>query len=221
MLTGQQKGVLIAIEGIDGAGKTTHAARLMDGLNGRDVQAVVFSEPGKSPYGDKIRELSRNGRVASPEEEMELFLKDREIDVRDNIVPALARGKFVIMDRYYFSSMAYQGALGLDPATIRRRNEVFSPRPDLTMILDIDPRKSIKRIYARKDKPNHFEREDYLRSVRELFHTFLSSDVTLVDSDRPIEAVHATVWESVLALIPPAQRPRRGEPLRENVRRRA
>jgi dTMP kinase len=77
------------------------------------------------------------GRL-SPEDELLYFLNDRRQHVEETIAPALAAGKVVILDRYYFSTMAYQGARGFDPVEIRRMNEEFAPVPDLLLILDLD-----------------------------------------------------------------------------------
>lgn len=169
-------GILIALEGIDGSGKSTQAHRLVEDLRARGVDAVSFREPGDSEPGDHIRRLFEEGRSVSPEEEMRLFLEDRRIDVRDNIEPALRAGRVVVMDRYYFSSMAYQGALGLDPDEIRAANEAVAPRPDLTLVLDVPPGTGLERIHARRDVPNSFEGRDYLAEVRRLFLSFCEGD---------------------------------------------
>ena len=78
-------GILVALEGIDGSGKSTQARTLRDRLEARGSRAVVFREPGDTEYGDRLREIFKHGRSVSPEEEMRLFLEDRRIDVRDNI----------------------------------------------------------------------------------------------------------------------------------------
>ena len=167
----------------------------------RGLPTAFLHEPGKSEYGDRIRQLFERGRSVSPEEEMRLFLEDRRIDVRDNILPALAAGSVVVMDRYYFSSMAYQGALGLDPERIREENEEFAPRPDLTLILDVLPDTGVTRIRARRDVPNSFERVDYLVQVREMFLTFCSDDVVRVDATGDVDTVQREILEQVEKLL--------------------
>ena len=114
-------GVLIAIEGIDGAGKTTLARNLKKWLESRGYRVEVIKEPGDSVWGQKIRESY--DRELDAREELELFLKDREENVRRKILPALKKGTIVIMDRYYYSTMTYQGARGIDVEEIRKRNE--------------------------------------------------------------------------------------------------
>jgi dTMP kinase len=194
-------GALIAFEGIDGSGKSTQARRLCGALEERGLNTVFLHEPGNSEYGDRIRRLFEHGRSVSPEEEMRLFLEDRRIDVRDNILPALAAGSVVIMDRYYFSSMAYQGALGLDPELIREKNEEFAPRPDLTLILDVLPDTGVTRIHARRDVPNSFERADYLLRVREVFLTFCDDDVVRVDASGDVDSVQKEILERAEELL--------------------
>ncbi len=192
---------LIALEGIDGSGKSTQARLLCDQLRAVGVDAVVFREPGDSEFGDKLRQQFRDGRTVSPEEEARLFIEDRRIDVRDNIRPALAAGKVVVMDRYYFSTMAYQGALGLDADQLLETNESFAPRPDLTLILDLPAEVSVERIRASREAPDSYEGTEYLRRVRELFLGFCDGDVVAVDATVGAEKLAAEILKRVLAVL--------------------
>ncbi len=194
-------GSLIALEGIDGSGKSTQVRLLCEQLRASGADAVVFREPGDSEFGDKLRQQFRDGRTVSPVEEARLFVEDRRIDVRDNIVPALAAGKVVIMDRYYFSTMAYQGALGLDADELRRTNESFAPRPDLTLILDLPAATSVERIRASGEAPDSYEGTEYLQRVRELFLGFCDGDVVRVDATVGVEKLAAEVLGKVLAIL--------------------
>ncbi|HTD67074.1 MAG TPA: dTMP kinase, partial [Candidatus Limnocylindria bacterium] len=123
-------GFLIAIEGIDGAGKTTQARLLQERLAARQLATIGTKEPTNGPWGRVLRESAQTGRL-SIEDEVETFIKDRREHVADKIMPALRDGTIVIVDRYYFSTAAYQGARGLDPQELMRRNEEFAPQPDL------------------------------------------------------------------------------------------
>ena len=143
--------MLIVIEGIDDTGKSTQAARLAEWFREMGREVVVGSEPTRGRHGMKLRESFTAGRLA-PEEELRLFLEDRREHVALVIAPALAVGKVVILDRYYFSNMAYQGAIGFDPQTIRRRNEAFAPVPDLLFVLELDTGTALARIGARGDR---------------------------------------------------------------------
>jgi len=191
-------GILIALEGIDGSGKSTQSRRLCEELQARGIAAVAFREPGDSKYGDKLRQQFRDGRSVTPEEEAQLFIEDRRIDVRDNIVPSLEQGKVVIMDRYYFSTMAYQGALGLDVEELRQTNEAFAPRPHLTLILDVPPETSAERIRASRDAPSSYEGVEYLREVREIFMRLCAADVVAVDATVAEEELTAAILRRVL-----------------------
>jgi len=103
------------------------------------------------------------------EEEVETFIKDRKQHVEEVILPALKAGYIVIVDRYYFSTAAYQGARGIDPNELIQKNELFAPEPDLLVLLDVDPKEGLKRIKTRGDRANHFERTDTLTRAREIF----------------------------------------------------
>jgi len=140
-----KKGILIVFEGIDGSGKSTQVQILRKILEDKGLDVVDFREPSQSPWGKKIKEKAALPDSLSPEEELELFVKDRKHNVLKNLRPALAKNNIVLLDRYYFSTMAYQGAKGLDVETIRQMNENFAIRPDLVFILDVDAGKALRR----------------------------------------------------------------------------
>ena len=134
----QNRGKLIALEGLDGVGKTTQARLLAHNLTHLGLPVILTREPTNGYFGQKIRQIIIHGRHdLTPAAELELFIADRREHVQEVIQPALAAGTIVITDRYYFSSMAYQGALGLDPWDIQRRHEDFAPQPDLVIILEL------------------------------------------------------------------------------------
>ncbi|MDR2141341.1 MAG: dTMP kinase [Deltaproteobacteria bacterium] len=170
-------GFLLALEGLDGAGKTTLAHRLRQELSSLGQRVVVLKEPTQGPVGQKIRTLLKDGRPGwlSPDAELELFIEDRQWDVTTNINPALAQGGVVILDRYIISNLAYQGALGLDPAKILAANTQF-PWPDATALLEVSPALGLKRItQSRGEKPNlAFERADFLEKVQAVFNSIFN-----------------------------------------------
>jgi dTMP kinase len=188
--------VLIAIEGIDGSGKTTVAEFLKNRLIEIGYEVILLKEPTDSPWGRKIKE-SYSSRL-SPEEELELFLKDREYDAKENIIPALEKGMVVIMDRYYYSTIAYQGALGFDTEELRDRNEKIAPKPDLLIVLDLPPEKALKRV-KKRGEPNEFEKSEYLRKVREIFLSI--PEAVVVDADRETEEIKREVFEKVIEVL--------------------
>jgi dTMP kinase len=196
-----RKGILIVLEGIDGAGKSTQARRLMRKLRGWGVDTVHFREPTRGIWGRKIKSLAKSPGSVSPEEELALFVKDREENVRKNLRPALAARRVVILDRYYFSTIAYQGAKGIDPDRIRRLNERFAAKPDLVFILDIAAGRGLGRIHHRKRKDLLFERERYLERVRAIFRAFRGRRFIHLDGSRARDEIGKAISARVLQLL--------------------
>jgi dTMP kinase len=165
---------------------------------------VLSREPTDGPWGKKLRESATTGRL-SAEEELECFLNDRREHVEMSIKPTLAEGKIVILDRYYFSTMAYQGARGFDPAEIRRRNEAFAPQPDLLLILDLSVESAHGRIGARGDTANEFEQRDTLTRCREIFLSLRDEPFAcVIDAEPSLNEVAADILSVVTAKFPDA-----------------
>jgi dTMP kinase len=189
--------LFLVIEGIDGTGKSTQAQRLAEWLRELGREVVTSREPTDGPWGRKLRESAATGRL-SPEDELEYFLRDRRQHVEEVIAPALAAGKVVILDRYYFSTMAYQGARGFDPAEIRRRNEEFAPVPDLLLVLDLEVDAALERIGARGDTANEFEKRDSLQRCREVFLSLAGEPfVRVISTNGTPDEVGAAIREAV------------------------
>jgi dTMP kinase len=167
------KAKLIVIEGPDGAGKSTLQRGLAAKLSAQGITVVQSREPTNGPYGTALRQAAQSARLA-PEQELELLLKDRQAHVDTVITPALARGDWVILDRYYFSTIAYQGAAGLDLAMLQAVNEGFAPPPDVLLLLDLPVEESLNRIQTRGLVSDEFERPSTLKRVREIFLSFAS-----------------------------------------------
>jgi len=196
-----QKGILIVFEGIDGSGKSTQAEILLERLQEEDFDVVYFREPSKGKWGRKIKKKALHPDSLTPEEELDLFLKDRRENVEKNLKPALKKKRVVILDRYYYSTIAYQGAKGIDEKLIRRMNEEFVIEPDLVFIFDIDPQKGLERIKNRKKKDRLFEREDYLVKVREIFRSFKGEKFVHIDALKSKEEISKEIQEIVLRII--------------------
>ena len=163
------RGFLVAIEGIDGSGKTTQAQRLARYCTEKRLNYILSKEPTKGQYGQLIRNSAIRGRLSAGEE-IDILLNDRREHVEQVIQPALHKEEVVILDRYYFSNAAYQGAHGADPEIILSRNEAFAPQPDLLVILDVPPQTGLQRIRERGDEPNKFETIDSLERARAIFN---------------------------------------------------
>ena len=182
-------GLFIVLEGIDGTGKSTQAKQLAEWFREQGREVVASREPTDGPWGTKIRATAATGRL-SPAEALDYFLRDRREHVEQLIAPALAAGKVVILDRYYFSTMAYQGSRGVDPEEIRRQNEVFAPVPDLLFILDVDVDTALTRIGGRGDTANEFEKHESLAKCREVFLSLAGEPfVHVIPTDEKPEAV--------------------------------
>lgn len=196
-----KRGRLIVLEGIDGSGKTTQARALLRRLRRRGHKAVFFREPTRGRWGREIKRHARRAGSLTPEEELLLFVKDRRENVTRNLKPALAAGKVVVLDRYYFSTIAYQGAKGLDTGRIRRLNEAFAVRPDLVVFLDIDAPAGLGRIAGRKTRDELFEREDYLVRVARIFAGFRGPRFVHLDGRGDKRAVGRAIWQHVEPLL--------------------
>lgn len=187
-------GVLVAFEGIDGAGKTTQARLLRERLVEAGFDVVSTKEPTNGPHGQAIRASAQNGRLPV-EEELRLFMLDRQEHVEQLIKPAVQRGDIVIVDRYYLSTVAYQGARGMDPEELRLMNEAIAPVPDLLVILDVEPDVGLARIRGRGDEADLFENRDALAASRAIFNTMTGSHVLRLDAGYPIEELAGIIAE--------------------------
>jgi dTMP kinase len=201
----KSNGVLIVLEGIDGTGKSTQARRLAAHLEGKGLSTLLTQEPTDGPAGVEIRKIIQSGRHGiSPEEEYRLFVQDRREHVEQVLKPALREGKVVILDRYYFSTMAYQGALGIDTGRILRENEAFAPRPDLLIVLDLTPEEAVSRIEKKRGElPNNFEGTEYLSRVRSIFQTLKGPRVIHVPADLPEDELFGLILGAVSETVGP------------------
>lgn len=196
------QGYLIVFEGIDGTGKSTHCRLLADYLLAREIPVLKLFEPTKGPWGMKIRKLLTEGRgEVSREEELAWFINDRKEDVEKNIQPALDQNKVIILDRYYYSTAAYQGALGLDPERICRENEAFAPKADLVFLFTASPEQCLQRIEASREEKSAFERLEYLQKVQEIFDSFSDPIIRRIDTVPPPEEVHVKLRTEVDGLL--------------------
>jgi len=191
-----RKGMLICIEGIDASGKTTQAKLLVKNLNERGYEAVYTSEPTKGFFGQILRQkiLYGNERVPAVVEAL-LFALDRLEHVEKEIKPALEKEKIVVSDRYLYSSIAYQGAAGLDPAWIEEINK-WAIKPDLAIYLDVPAEVVIKRL---KRKRSVMETLENQRRVRNVYLRLVKEGMLLlVDGNRPIEEIEREILEIVM-----------------------
>ncbi len=187
------RGCLVVIEGIDGSGKSSLARELASRLSraqGRWSEVVSTAEPTGGPHGRALRRSFSGTERLTLEEEYRLFVEDRREHVETLILPKLRSGALVICDRYYLSTIAYQGARGMDPEAIRRENEEFAPRPDIALVLELPVEMAIQRITrSRGESPNLFEQADYLQRVAEQFRAISAPFIAKIDATRPLDAM--------------------------------
>ncbi len=197
-----ERGWLIVFEGIDGTGKSTQCREMEAYLNTLEIPVTRLREPTDGIWGQKIRKILSDGRGdLTREEELSWFIKDRREDVEKNIVPALNLNKVVLMDRYYYSTAAYQGALGLDPQNILRENENFAPIPDRTYVFTASPEECLARIESSRESHSSFEKLDYLNQVQKIFDSFDGNNIKRIKSSGTIKDIHSQLCEDVHQLI--------------------
>ena len=190
MKTPIPEGYLVAIEGIDGAGKTSVSTAIAQWCGERGLLSLFSKEPTGVDYGATLRQSAAKGRL-SLDDELDLFLLDRQGHVTRAIQPALSSSAIVVLDRYYWSTAAYQGARGADPTAILEANEKFAPKPDLVILLDLPVALGIERIRARGDEPNAFEKTKALNRSRSIFLELANHDPSckVVDATMPMREV--------------------------------
>ncbi|TWT79931.1 Thymidylate kinase [Planctomycetes bacterium CA13] len=162
-------GIFIVVDGIDGAGKSTQVDRFREQFELAGRETIASKEPTDGPWGRRIRDSAVTGRM-SLEDELSAFIEDRREHVAGLIRPSVAAGKIVIVDRYFYSTVAYQGLRGADTDELLKKMRAEFPIPDVTLFFDLPVPVALKRISEnRGDTPNEFEHEAALRQIRDLF----------------------------------------------------
>ncbi len=198
--------MFIVMEGIDGAGKSTQARLLAEWFRGHGKEVVLTKEPTDTAFGKLIRRLvltgGREGIIdgarISHEAEALLFAADRAEHVHKLIKPALKAGKVVISDRYFYSSLAYQWARGLDLEWLIDLNK-FAIRPDLVILLDLPAKESMKRINGRSIKTEFDKIAELQKKVRENYLKLaeMFPEIRIVNALAPLEDIH----NDIVALV--------------------
>lgn len=193
-------GLLVVIEGIDGAGKSTLANNLADRVEAMGRTVVRTREPTDGPFGRRIRALAASKRDLIPaDEEWRLFHEDRRIHVEEVVRPALGRGDVVIQDRSWPSTVAYQGERGLDRAMLQAAERRIAPDPDVLLVVDLSPDEALARIRATRGEADDFEGLESLRRLRGIFLEFDGAKV--LDGTQPAEALTESAMAHVRAAL--------------------
>jgi dTMP kinase len=194
-----KKGIFICIEGLDGSGKTTHAHRLVRNLQQKGFDAVYTTEPSLGELGTFIRGIILEGKKRVPRVvEALLFAVDRVEHFDKDVKPALKEGKIVVSDRCVYSSLAYQGAAGLDLEWIEQINRFALP-PDLTLYIDVPPEVVVKRIRRKKSV---MERLETQQRVREFYMKYVDNGKLMpLDGDRTKDDVEQNILTVTLEFL--------------------
>ncbi len=201
-------GFFVALEGGDGAGKSTQARLLAERLRAQGHEVLLTREPGATELGLRIRELLLHGGDVAPRAEALLYAADRAHHVATVVRPALARGVVVVTDRYVDSSVAYQGAgrhLDGDEVASLSMWGTEDLLPDVTVLLDLDPARARGRLGSDLDRLER-EPEEFHAAVRERFREIARRSrrrYLVVDAGAPAEAVAEQVRHGLEPLLPP------------------
>jgi len=193
------KGLFICIEGLDGCGKTTQTKLLVKRLRKMGYDAAYTAEPSRGKIGRFIKKYCLHGekRVSAIVEAL-LFAADRFEHVESEIIPALNEGKLVVSDRYVYSSLAYQGAAGLDLKWIEKINE-HAIRPNLAIFIDVEPEIVIQRLKPNKSVMENFETQ---RKVREIYIKFVEGrKLVKTDGNKSKKEVADDILKFVLRFL--------------------
>ena len=193
------KGIFIVIEGIDGSGKTIQSKLLQKELIKKGFKAVYTAEPSKGFIGNFLRKTSFKGIKLNPEFETLLFAADRFYHINFEVIPNLNEGKIVVCDRYFYASLAYQGAQGVDLNWIKTVNK-FVIKPDLAIYLDVPVEVGLSRIAKRKKTV--FEESEIEEKVREIYLKLVKeNELILVNANKPIKDVKKEIINLTLSLL--------------------
>jgi dTMP kinase len=214
-----RRGLFVVFEGGEGAGKSTQVRHLAEQLRAQGRDVLVTREPGATDVGERIRRLLLHDEPTSgtltPRAEALLYAADRAHHVAALVRPALARGEVVISDRYVDSSLAYQGAgrtLPVDEVSWLSSWATGGLKPDLTVLLDVEPQVGLDRVGARGAGADRLESESdaFHERVRYAFLDLASADSNrylVLDANRSPESIAAVVAERVAELLPPPAPP--------------
>jgi dTMP kinase len=201
-------GFFLVLEGPEGAGKTTLATALLDGMRARGLDPVAVREPGGTPAAEHARRaLLDPESTLDPHVELLFVAAARAHLVQSIIRPALADGRIVVSDRYDLSTAAYQGAgRGVPPETVAAVNQVATGglRPDLTLVLDVPPGIGAARQREAGKSPDRFEREDreFHERVYRAYRNAEGPRIRRIDATASLQSVLAAAWSALAEVRP-------------------
>ena len=205
-----KKGIFIVVDGIDGSGKSEIVKMLHNYLFSKSKKYGILTtrEPTNGIYGKQIRQMLRkeNDPESSSKKLMSLFIKDRAEHLKNTIELFLKKSNkhelnIVLCDRYYYSTIAFQSAQGLNIKDMIEKNKIFR-EPDIAFILDVEPYLALERIeYRKKEK---FEQLEFMKKIRKNFlrlPKLLSDNIRIIDSSKPLKKVFESVRKEVDGIL--------------------
>lgn len=194
------------MEGVDGAGKSTHIPFIAELLKAKQREVVLTREPGGTPLGEKLRELLLHETMSAETETLLMFAARHE-HLQQVILPALARGAFVLSDRFTDASFAYQhGGRGVSVDMVKTLERLVqgSLQPDLTLLFDVPVEVSCQRLSGVRD-PDRFEQESasFFQKIRDAYlqrAAEFPQRFRIIDADRPLDAIKHEL-ESIISIL--------------------
>jgi len=187
-------GKFIVFEGLDGSGQSTQAKLLAEYFKKQGREVLLTKEPTKSTLaGKKIQIILNEKEKIKPIQLQELFAQDRREHLEKEIIPALKKGKIVISDRYFFSTLAF-GGINVPVAKLEKINADFL-YPDKIFFLKVAPAECVRRIVKRGEGVKFFEKLDKLKKVSNNYKKICSRfpDVEVIDGEEKIERIHQII----------------------------
>ncbi|MCK9174132.1 MAG: dTMP kinase [Desulforhopalus sp.] len=195
------RGLFIVFEGADGTGKSSQLRLLAQWLENSGYHVLMTREPSDGRHGRALREHFYSRSELSPEKELEMFLQDRRDHLENCIQPALAEGTFVLCDRYFLSTVAYQSLHGFSTEFLLKENE-FAPAPDIAFILQAPLATCLRRITTdRGEQPNDFETRESLEKVDTIFQSLSFPWIRRIDSSGGIDDIQQKLQKDLMPLL--------------------
>lgn len=193
-------GLFVVFEGIDGSGKSTLTKAIWDDLG---TQALLLREPTGLHTGKLIREKLAAPNTMSQKDWIQLFSDDRALDVEQHLNPALAAGKIVLMDRYYYSTAAYQGQNPPDLSALQivQSQQALFPRPDMLVYLEISPDAALSRLGSRAGL-EIFETKTQLERIAKNYESILPKEALRLDATKPVATNVEKVKKAIGKKVP-------------------
>ncbi len=195
----RDRGLFIVLEGIDGAGKTSIAKKLLNDLEANGYNVVYTYEPYDTYYVEALKKHYNDYRDAYLD--ALTYAADRLIHVKTVIEPYLMKKYIVICDRYYYSSVAYQAAQGVPYEWVLEINR-FALKPDIAIYLDVSPEIGLRRRSGLLSRFPEYEALDFLERVRAIYHRLVEDGYLIeINANRSFEEVYSNVYSTIVKLI--------------------